>query len=161
MPSRWTTAYGISCRGSSWWKRVRPINQVRLSPHKIFCNHKEVSMVLFLSFLFSFSPVVISFFSASRLLSFTSSKLKTRPSYWWPVSWARCFFCVLAARSSVLVLFETNLPALRRRVGLGESKVWSWKSDTGSSTSLLWYWRGWEVFDQQKTGFVMTYSSWD
>ena len=87
-------------------------------------------------------------FSASCLLFSTSSRLKTRapwPSYWRPVRWARCFFRVLAARSSVLVRFKitrsaiASLAAFRvlcRRVSLGESRVWWRNSDTSSSTSV-------------------------
>ena len=86
-------------------------------------------------------------FSASHFLFSTSCMLNTQalgPSYWVPVLWARCFFHVLAAKSSLLVQFKTiqsaiaNLAALKvffRRVSLGESRVWWQNKEINSSSS--------------------------
>ena len=89
-------------------------------------------------------------FSASCLLFFTTSRLKTQApctSDWMRVSWACCYVCIFAVRSFVLVRFNITqsaiasiaaFRALCRKVSFGKLRVPWRNSDTNSSTSVTW-----------------------
>ena len=120
-------------------------NPSRITVFDTWRNDRLACLSFYASFLTSLSFLL---FLASCLLSSTLSRLTTQVLwllYWIPVHFARCFFCVLVAKSSVLVQFRitlsaiANLAALRvlyKRVSLSKSNVWCRNNDISSSICI-------------------------